>query len=355
MWAVWVGCAPDRGLLHDGYVWQRVWSDPVREGVAAAALELDGLRVNAASVGADGVVVHDVDLRALAAARRPIRPVARWDADVPVDGDQLGTLLASLAERWRAAGVEVAGVEVDHDQGTAGLADYARALRVARERLPADLRLSITALPTWSTSADLAGVTDAVDQVVLQVHAVDPPRLGLFDPARASAAVDAYAARTDDLWVAVPAYGRALSSGAQLRVDPADVVGFLDGLDPREVRGVVWFRVPLPGEAEVWPLGAIALADDGVVARGRVEARVRPSGPGLYDLELANDGLAWVPLPARVEVQGPCTLADAVGGYEVDRSDGLAFVRAHAGPLDPGDPVALGRARCASTPSVELP
>src|SRR5262249_21318017 len=46
-----LGCTgPERPLAHEGYVWERVWTDPVREGVAAAGEALDGLRVNAAAV-----------------------------------------------------------------------------------------------------------------------------------------------------------------------------------------------------------------------------------------------------------------------------------------------------------------
>lgn len=340
---------------RDGYVWQRVWTDDVREGVRAAASVLDGFRVNAASVGtASGWVAHTVDVNALAAAGRPVRAVVRIDADVVMDGSTVGAALTGLAERWRSAGVDVVGVEVDHDCATARLPAYSSALRAVRAQVPADLALSVTALPTWSSSPALDDVIAAVDEVVLQVHAVDPPTRGLFDPGRARDAVRAYAGRTEHLWVAAPAYGLRLATGVELRVDPAAVVGFVAALDPDEVDGVVWFRVPVRGDPRAWPLAAIAAADRGEVPHGRVVAEARPGPDGVFDLWLANDGLAWVPMPTRVTVRGACSLADALPPYALARDPSVAFVLAEDAPLDPVSPVPIGWVRCEATPGVEL-
>ena len=62
--------------------------------------------------------------------------------------------------RWRAAGVDVVGLEIDHDCATAVLADYARWL--AANRPPAPLAWSITALPTWAGAPALPAVAAAL-------------------------------------------------------------------------------------------------------------------------------------------------------------------------------------------------
>ena len=79
----------------------------------------------------------------------------------------------------------LAGVEIDYDCPTSKLATYARFLAALRSRLAPSTKLSITALPTWMNSGELEGLTRNLDEIVLQVHAVDDPRRGLFDPDQA--------------------------------------------------------------------------------------------------------------------------------------------------------------------------
>ena len=55
---------------------------------------------------------------------------------------------------------------------------YVRFLAELRSRLARRIALSITALPTWMNSAELERLTRDLDEIVLQVHAVDDPRRG---------------------------------------------------------------------------------------------------------------------------------------------------------------------------------
>ena len=354
--ALGLGCSSSRGPLpHDGYIWQRTWNDDTRAGLSAAIPVFDGFRVNSAAVGPEGITVHTVDLAALAATRRPVRAVVRVEAGYPVDALRISALSAEWTRTWREAGVDLVGLEIDHDCPTSDLAEYAISLQNLRAALPPDLRLSITALPTWAQSPALDPVIAAVDEVVLQVHTLDDPRNRdpehvLFDPDRARGWVQSYA-RVPHLWVAVPAYGLRLASGEELRVDPTEVADFLRGLDRRAVEGVVWFRVPTPGEKRAWPIAAIAAVKQGVVPRGAAEVRLVQAATGLYDVSLVNHGTMWVSRPKRIGFEGQCTVADALSGYEVRAS---AWVRVEDLPLDPGEPVALGWIRCEAPPTVDF-
>lgn len=81
-------------------------------------------------------------------------------------------VLAALA-RWRAAGNDVVGLQIDFDAGTRHLERYASFLADLRKRLPADHRLSITGLLDWSSNGDpagLAALAGVVDEVVLQIY-----------------------------------------------------------------------------------------------------------------------------------------------------------------------------------------
>ena len=81
-------------------------------------------------------------------------------------------VLAALA-RWRAAGSNVVGLQIDFDAGTRHLERYASFLADLRKRLPREYRLSITGLLDWSSNGDPAGLAalgGVVDEVVLQIY-----------------------------------------------------------------------------------------------------------------------------------------------------------------------------------------
>lgn len=76
-------------------------------------------------------------------------------------------------ERWRAAGNEVAGLQIDFDSGTMNLDNYAAFLRTLRARLPKPYSLSVTGLLDWSANGNRAGLEalgGVVDEVVIQIY-----------------------------------------------------------------------------------------------------------------------------------------------------------------------------------------
>lgn len=244
-------------LRHDAYVWQRAWTGSVRAAVARAPAELSGLRVLTLEIDRDGVLTWPaVSTDALARASRPITAVVR------IDGSRLPaeTSLAPVVERlvrWREAGIPVAGLEVDHDCATVALAEYAAWLTA--QRPPTRLRFSITALPTWATAprATLVDLSAAVDEIVLQVHAVRAPTI--FEPRAARRHVEEFAAavpRTTNLRVALPTYRVAL--GAAHPDEVATLLRSLERAPVRGVSGIVWFRLPTATDRTAWSAPLLA-------------------------------------------------------------------------------------------------
>lgn len=76
-------------------------------------------------------------------------------------------------KRWRQAGSQVVGIQIDFDARTRYLSEYVEFLRELRQRLPQDYRLSITGLMDWSSHADAAVISElkgVVDEVVVQTY-----------------------------------------------------------------------------------------------------------------------------------------------------------------------------------------
>jgi hypothetical protein len=337
------------------------------------------VRILVAQAGRDGRwLATGATPDAFAGDSRPRVAVIRFDGSgSPPTRAMLQPFLDRLLERWHAGGAAFAGVEIDYDCASSQLADYAARLRELRATLPAGLHLSITALPAWLDATELDAVLDASDEAVLQVHAVRNPAQGLFNPvlaerwARAFAphaphgfriALPAYAMRVrfaeDGRPIAVesemPVDAAAPADAREIEVDPAAVAALLARLaaqPPPHWHGVVWFRLPLPGDRRAWTLAALHEVIGGRVPRARLEIDLLARDNGATDLAIANRGDASVEASAfQVHGEG-CTAHDAAAGWRIEERGALRFVPQTALRIPAGRSAAAGWVRCVRPPS----
>lgn len=363
--------APRTQLPHEAYIWQRLWTDDLRTAMHENRPRFAGWRVLGLQWLGGELIEVEPDLDALAASALPVRLVLRMEGSRAVaDGQAIGNAVIAAAARWRAAGTVLIGVEIDHDCARAGLAQYAAWLAQLRSQLPPDLELSITALPSWIGAPELANLLRHADHSVLQVHAVDNPERGLFDPAQARAWTQGYAALQRPFRVALPAYGlrvaqdrsgqvRAVdaeadieisgAAGRELRVDPQALAQYLQamrGAAPASLQGYLWFRLPTARDRRAISVDSLAavIAADPLAARFELEARA--SGEHLFDLWLHNRGNLDAP-PASLVVPAGCPLAEALGGYRVRRDGNIVRLLPAADAwLPAGQRRRIGWARC---------
>lgn len=360
---------PPAPLEQQVYIWQRQWQPSHRQVLTQSKSDFTVLRVLALQFHPKaGWARAYPDLQQLIADGRPVVMVIRLDGQLPqADQAQILGQTASLLAEWQASGVNLQGVEIDHDCSSARLPAYIDLLAALRSALPTNLALSITALPTWLNSPHLEALLRQVDSSVLQVHAVNDPRDGLFDPQQAKRWADAYGKRSEKPFLlALPAYGVAVieasrqveseapldvsASRRELLADPQQVANLLTTLDerrPEKLRGIIWFRLPLPGDRRAWPLATLQAVIHGQPLNASITVDVNQAGP-LRELTLVSNGNRDVELPARVSLAGShCEAADAVAGYRLERGEnGPVFVRKQPARLAAGQRQALGWARC---------
>ncbi|WP_256203118.1 DUF3142 domain-containing protein [Pseudomonas sp. ML96] len=364
------GCSEENTPLDQQlYIWQRQWLPSHAEALTRSRADFSTLRVLALQAHPQaGWSRALVDAELLKRDGRPLIAVVRLDGQLPqLDRAEITRQIDRLLADWRAAGLNPRGLEIDHDCASARLPAYAELLRELRRQLPTELQLSITALPAWLSSPALDQVLATVDSSVLQVHAVNAPQDGLFDPEQAQDWTERYAQRSGKPFLlALPAYGVALTENGQvesevplrqggprreLRADPEQVgelLGELRASPPNQLAGIIWFRLPLSGDRRAWPMPTLL-----AVARGQPLAPAialqRQQRDGFSQLQLFNNGTLASQLPRRIELPArACSAADGLGDYRVERSDDLlAFVRRSNGRLDAGEHRALGWARCA--------
>src|SRR5262249_42772831 len=305
---------------------------------------------------------------------RPVILVVRIDGQLEHwDEEAALAHVGALIGQWRRTGQVIAGIEIDHDCGTARLSAYARFLSDLRARLGGTLPLSVTALPGWLEAAAADAVFAQADEIVLQVHAVTAPRHGLLDRERARRWVQRLARRTDKPFrVALPTYGarvtwRAdgtvlavesevplLAGGSEARelVTPPDTVSALlrdlerDG--PAGLAGIVWFRLPTDEDSRAWSLATWRAVIRGTVSEAPVGLETRQAEtPGMSELVLVNRGDVDVEVPERVGLPSSCTVGDGVNGYALGlEGPGLSLERADAGLLRAHARRVIGWARC---------
>ncbi|MHC8323147.1 DUF3142 domain-containing protein [Pseudomonas sp. GB2N2] len=374
--ALLTGCEREDGppLDQQLYVWQRQWTPSHAAALKDSRSNFSTLRVLALQAFPKaGWSRARIDAALLKQDGRPLIAVIRLDGQLKsLDRDEVTAQIQQVLSDWQAQGLTLAGVEIDHDAGTARLPAYRKFLTNLRAVLPASLPLSITALPAWLDSPELPALLSTVDSSVLQAHAVSDPRQGLFDPQQAEKWAKAWSHITSKpFYLALPAYGVALlpqASGApvvesevpierggerrELLADPQQLRTLVIALrndPPSHLAGLIWFRLPLANDRRAWSLATLRAVARGDALDSRLTLKLSAQD-GLYDVSISNQGnldSAW-PERLMLAVQN-CDGADALAGYALQqRPDLLTFTRLREGRIPAGGQRAIGWARCAN-------
>ncbi|UFQ00249.1 MULTISPECIES: DUF3142 domain-containing protein [Pseudomonas] len=376
--AVLLLCACERQdaapLDQQLYVWQRQWTPAHEPALNDSRNDFSTLRVLALQAFPNaGWSRARVDFALLKRDARPLIAVIRLDGQLKALDPQAVTaqILQVLAD-WQGQGLTLAGVEIDHDAGSARLSVYTEFLAHLRGALPANLPLSITALPAWLDSPQLPALLATVDSSVLQVHAVSDPRRGLFDPEQAQRWAKAWGRVTDKpFYLALPAYGVALLADAdgapvvesevplerggqrrELLADPQQLSRLANELRedrPAHLAGLIWFRLPLANDRRAWSLSTLRAVARGDALSSQLGVTFNEHN-GLQDIALRNVGNLDSAWPARITLKAQsCEGADALAGYALQQTaDLLTFTRLRDGRIPAGGQRAIGWARCAN-------
>jgi hypothetical protein len=130
---------------------------------------------------------------------------------------------------------------------------------------------------------------------------------------------------------------------------------------PSALRGVIWYRLPVPGDALNWRWPTLARAMRGEAPAADVRAVAERPAPELVEVRVENRGDADASV-RDVEVawrDARCVAADGYGGFEVERAGaGRARMRARPGTalerLPPGASRPVGWLRLDRAAEVEV-
>jgi hypothetical protein len=275
----------------------------------------------------------------------------------------------------------VAELQIDFDCAESKLDGYRIWVEAIKRRV-APVPVTITALPAWLKRSAFKRLVAAADGYVLQVHSLARPRdaaaqFSLCDPLEARRAVERAGRLGKPFRVALPTYGYAVAFDAQgrftglsaegpakqwpqgtqtreVRADPEALAQLVAGWKsdrPQALTGVIWYRLPVPGDTLNWSWPTLASVMNGQVPRSEVRAEARRPQRELVEVDLVNTGQADLDLPVRVELswrEARLVAADGLHGFDVsDRgANTVQFDPAH-GParLEAGQRRTIGWVR----------
>ncbi len=355
-------------LQQELYIWQRVWTAEHQQALAQSRRHFSALRILALQYMAtpQGPLWHqaDVNIALLKQDGRPVTLVLRLDGQIPkLPQQQLTEKLQPLLALYQQAGIQLAGIEIDYDCARSHLAAYRLWLTQFRAALPKHIPVSITALPDWLQSAEFGPLSAQVSQLTMQLHAVLSPQQGLFAPELAKKwAIAAAAQSQSPLYFALPAYHSALitqavktptaqgstaaqqsgakQSGAEqywvesevpldikgerkeLRVDPSLVQQWLFWLQQQQfarVKGIAWFRLPLPSDQRSWAYATLAAVASAQPLKADLQLRLQKTPAG-FELMAQNHGNLALEFtnPIRLKANN-CVGADALAGFKLSQ------------------------------------
>lgn len=317
-------------LVHEAYVWQRAWTEPVRDAISRRAVSFSGLTVLAAEVSwkdqQPQVVCIPLDYSVLTNTRCAVGLALRIGA-CPARLATNGTTTAFLTD---VAVALVAGakshhlapreLQIDFDCAASKLDGYRVWLEAFRQRA-APVPVTITALPSWLEQPAFKRLAAAADGYVLQVHSLQRPRdfnepFTLCDPDAARQAVERAARIGVPFRVALPTYGYLTAFDArgrfvglsaegpsktwpadvrlrEVRANPLEVAQLLQHWTtsrPAALRGVIWYRLPVAGDSLNWRWPTLAAMMAGRIPRESFQVEPRRVESGLVEISLVNDG-----------------------------------------------------------------
>ena len=212
-------------LTNEVYVWQRDWTEPVRESVEQHAANFNRVVVLAAEVtwrdGKPEVTHVAVDYPTLAKTGMPIG-IARRIGTYPgpfAENDATAAFIAGLAaalvDEARAKKIAPRELQIDFDCAESKLDGYRVWVETIKRKI-APVPVTITALPSWLNAPPFPRLARSAGNYVLQVHSLARPKdyhapFTLCDPLAARRAVELAARTGVPFRVALPTYGYVLA------------------------------------------------------------------------------------------------------------------------------------------------
>jgi Protein of unknown function (DUF3142) len=380
-------------LRQRGYIWQREWTPAVIDSLSEAAQRMDGVVILGAEINFAGkkpeirkasidweTVKRQAEHCSVALRVAPFAGPFRTD-DTPAR--TIVDVTKEILGDARAHQVKIEEFQFDFDCAQKNLGGYRAWLQALRPAIQ-PIRFVITVLPAWLDNSEFLPLVRETDGYVLQVHSVPISRgsATLCNTHWAREWVAKAAKLGVPFSVALPTYrGTAgygpdgkLLSVAMDSVQPswppgtrilefgadADEIAMLvnawQNARPRQLRELLWYRVPIATDARNWRWVTLSAVMVGHCPEHKL--KVLQEGANPIDLSILNAGEADEQVQSDVMATwsgAGLDASDALSGWSVRSENGRAVFSAvaeHGIRLPPGAIRKIGWLRFDQTTSL---
>ncbi len=387
---------PAKPLPQRGYLWQRYWSDSVKEAVRNADAKTDGVVVLGAEIAWEGptarTVSANIDWAELSKLSKPCSigvRVAPFSGSFQAGDErvkQIEKVIRSLLDRAREHQVQLKELQLDFDCPQSKLADYQAWLREIKPVI-SPTRFVITTLPAWLDEPSFPGLVSIPDSYVLQVHSVPTiPESGhavLCDTALARLWVGKASALGLPFSVSLPTYwclagynpeGHLISVAMdsvqpawppgtrtlEYSVDHDEIADLVhDWLNnrPKGLQEILWYRLPVATDERNWHWPTLLAVMQGRRPSHLLQVVCEGSAP--VDFRIRNSGEAEERLNGTVRIQwshSALVSADSLPGWTFSQKGDQAEFTPQSKEglrLSPEAEIAIGWIRFDTKPELE--
>jgi len=382
-------------LKQRGYVWQREWTPAVIDAIGEAEPRMDGVVLLGAEVNLGRkkpeIVKAPIDWDAVKRQSKHCSIALRVSPFAgPFRADDAAArtiidLTRELLSGAREHNVDVEELQFDFDCARKNLGAYRTWLQMLRPVVhPA--RFVITTLPAWLDDSQFSALVREVDGYVLQVHSV-PISAGtnakLSDARLAREWVRKAARFGIPFEVALPTYrcaagygpdGKLLSVAMdsvqpvwppgtrvlEFGVDADEIAAVVNDWQQTrlpQLRGLIWYRVPIATDTRNWRWPTLSAVMSGRLPEHKLN--ILQEGENPIDLSIFNAGEADEQLNANVTATwngAGLTTSDALAGWNMRSENGRAIftvTASHGLRLPPGATRKIGWLRFDQTTTLE--
>jgi Protein of unknown function (DUF3142) len=353
-------------LPQRGYVWQREWTPAVIGALAEANQRMDGLVLLGAEISfasikpkiarasIDWAAVKGQTEHCSIALR--VAPFAGPFREDDATARTIADLAKQILSQAHAHDVKLEEFQLDFDCAQNNLRSYRAWLQMLR-LIVKPARFVITALPAWLDSPDFRALVREADSYVLQVHSIplSPSRATLCNERLARQWISKAARFGLPFSVALPTYrcsagygpdGKLLSVAMdsvqpawppgtrvlEFGADPDEIAALVNEWQqsrPPQLRGLLWYRIPIASDARNWRWITLSAVMAGRPPEHKLN--VLQEGENPIDLSVFNGGEAdeqWNASVIATWSDAELAASDALSGWSVRSEHGRAIFNA---------------------------